>query len=349
MTGLHIEEFDPRTATDDDFRARWELVVDLERDDEPENPVTPFDKHRQWLTDKPSFQRPRHWTAWDGDRRALGIATIELEYVETNRHLAWCSVGVRPEARRQGIASELLGRVVDAGVLDGRTVLGGGTIEGSAGDPFCEAFGFERKATERKSRLAIDDVDRSMLEGWVARAAERAQEYELFGFEGRCPDELLEPFVSLWHVTNTAPKDDLDLDDDLPTPERFRESEAKALANGETWWRLVARHRPTGELAGFTELFFAPYSDEVSWQGWTAVHPGHRDRGLGRWLKAANCLRLMDEKPSVRFVDTWNAFSNAPMLGINIEMGFQLLRGYNDWQAPTDRLASAIKERLDRS
>jgi mycothiol synthase len=285
---------------------------------------------------------------WDADRRPLAVSTLELEYVETNRHLVWASLGVRQEARRQGLGSRLLARMVEAASLDGRTILGGGTIEGSAGDGFCEAFGFERKATERKSRLAIDDVDRSMLEGWVARAAERASDYELVGFDDRCPDELLEPFVALWHVTNTAPRDDLDMEDDLPTPERFRESEEKALANGDSMWRVVARHRESGELAGFTELFFAPYAEDVSWQGWTAVHPSHRDRGLGRWLKAANCLRLMDERPKVRFVDTWNAFSNAAMLGINIEMGFQLVRGYNEWQVATDRLASVVKERLDR-
>ena len=342
-----IEEFDPATASDEDFRARWQLVVDLEAESEPESPVTPFDKHKQSMIDRPSFHRPRHWTAWDAERRhPIAYGVLELEYTDTNRHLSWMWMGVRPEARRHGVATALLGHITEAAALDGRTLLGAGTIEGSAGDQFCETVGFAKKATERKSRLSIPDVDRSMLEGWVARAEERAGDYELVAFDDRCPDELLEPFVGLWQVTNTAPRDDLDMEDHVMTPDRYREGEEKALANGDSSWRLIARHRPTGELAGFTELFFVPYSDEVAWQGWTAVHPEHRNRGLGRWVKAANCLRLMDERPKVRFVDTWNAFSNAPMLGINIEMGFELLRGYNDWQAPTERLASAVKEKL---
>ncbi|HUP86988.1 MAG TPA: GNAT family N-acetyltransferase [Acidimicrobiales bacterium] len=346
MTRAAIDEFDPHTSDEAAFRSRWELVVALEAEDEPEQPTQPFDKHRQSLVDRPSFQRPRHWTAWDGDGAALGHATLELEYVESNRHLAWFWIGVRNDARRQGIGTQLLSRIVEAATLDGRSVLGAGTIEGSGGDRFCETFGFERKATERKSRLAIDDVDRGMLERWVSRASDRAQDYELFGFDDRCPDDLLEPFVELWKVTNTAPRDDLDMEDDLPTPERFREAQDKALAQGDTSWRVIARHRPSGALAGFTELFFAPFSDTVAFQGWTAVHPDHRRLGIGRWLKAAACLRLMDERPAVRHVDTWNAFSNAPMLAINIEMGFQLLRGYNEWQAPTDRLTSAVKERI---
>lgn len=344
-----IEEFDPATAADDDFRARWELDVVLTREQEPEDPITPFDKYRQRMVDTPSYQRPKHWTVWDAERtRAIGLATLELEYTESNRHLAWCWGGLLPEVRRRGIGTELAGCIAEAATIDGRTILGVGSIEGTAGDDFAVALGFEKKATERKSRLAIGGLDRPMLEHWVERAAERAADYELVGFDDRCPDEFLEPYVALYHVTNTAPRDDLDMEDEVMTPERWREREEKSLANGDRCWILLARQRETGELAGFTQLFFAPYSDDVAWQGWTAVHPDHRDKGLGRWLKAANCLRLLDERPAVAYVDTWNAFSNAPMLGINIEMGFELLRGYNEWQVPTERLASNVKERLGR-
>ncbi len=344
MVAYEVDEFHPTEAADDEFRTRWEAVVAFDAEMEPEDPPTPFDKHRQQLTDRPSFQRPRLFTAWaPGRSSALAIAEIDLEYTDSNRHLAWCSIGVRPEARRQGIGTELLARVVEAAVDDGRTILGTFTIDGSDGDAFCTRFGFEPKATERKSRLVLADVDRTMLEGWVSRAVERAADYEVFRFDDRCPDDLVEPFVELWKVTNTAPRDNLDMDDEVMTPEHFREREEKALARGDSVWRSAVRQRSTGALAGFTELFFAPHAPEVSWQGWTAVDPGHRNLGIGRWLKADNCLRLMDERPTVRFVDTWNAFSNAPMLGINIEMGFDLVRGYTDWQAPVDTLRSALK------
>ena len=349
MPSHRIEEFDPTRAEEEEFRARWELAVALDREQQPENPVTPFDQHRKELADPPSFRKPKHWTVWDAERtRPIALASLWLEYTDSNRHLAWSDLSVLPEARRQGIGTELAGRLAEAAALDGRTVLGAGTVEGTAGDTFCETLGFAKKATERKSRLSIADVDRAMLERWVERAAERGADYELVAFDDRCPDDLLEPYIALYHVTNTAPRDDLDMEDEVMTPDMWREQEEKALAKGDHCWILLARHRGSGELAGFTQFFFAPYSEDVAWQGWTAVHPDHRDRGLGRWLKAANAIRLMDERPAVQHVDTWNAFSNAPMLGINIEMGFQLLRGYNDWQIPTERLASTVKERLGR-
>ena len=53
----------------------------------------------------------------------------------------------------------------------------------------------------------------------------------------------------------------------------------------------------------------------------------------------------MDERPEVRYVDTWNAYSNDPMLAINIAMGFEVVKSYSEFQVPTDRLARTIKER----
>jgi GNAT superfamily N-acetyltransferase len=81
---------------------------------------------------------------------------------------------------------------------------------------------------------------------------------------------------------------------------------------------------------------------QTVWQEATAVDPKHRDKGLGRWLKAANVLRLLDERPAARYVETWNAFSNGPMLGINIAMGFEIVNSFAAYQITT----SALQERL---
>ena len=43
-------------------------------------------------------------------------------------------------------------------------------------------------------------------------------------------------------------------------------------------------------------------------------------------------LKLREAYPSVRRIDTENAGSNAPMLGINVEMGFKPILIQNVWQ-----------------
>ena len=64
--------------------------------------------------------------------------------------------------------------------------------------------------------------------------------------------------------------------------------------------------------------------------------------GLGRLLKATNALRLLDERPEVRSIITWNAFSNAPMLGINIAMGFEIVNSFAAYQVETAALRSRL-------
>ena len=84
----------------------------------------------------------------------------------------------------------------------------------------------------------------------------------------------------------------------------------------------MARHDATGEIVGLTELVLPPHRPWRAHQGDTGVNPAHRGKSLGRWLKAVNLLRLLDERPAVREVETYNAGTNQAMLSINHALGF---------------------------
>ena len=49
-----------------------------------------------------------------------------------------------------------------------------------------------------------------------------------------------------------------------------------------------------------------------------------------------------DDEPQVTGLRTGNAHSNAAMLAINTEMGFQPTHSTGTWQAPLDTLMSAL-------
>ncbi len=341
-----IEPFQPETASQQELRALYDL--DLEMHDEfwSEDPKPPFEMWENDLRDVPSWSRRLRWVAWSEDReRAVGSGWLLMGFTESNRHLAHWEVSVRQDSRRQGLGLQLLEPMVAAAETEGRSLMESGAPTDTPGTAFLEALGAERKIVERKSRMVLADVDREMLEDWVARAAERAGDYSLLAWDGPVPEEYLQRFVDLTMVMNTAPRDDLEREDWVHTPERQRENEQRFAAKGETWWTLVARHDATDQLVGYTEFFFPREHPEVAWQESTAVDPVHRGRGLGRWLKAVNCLRLLDERPEIRYVDTWNAFSNGPMLAINVAMGFEVVKSYSEYQIPTERLAAALKER----
>ena len=335
--------FDAETAPEDELQALYDLVVTEHEELWNEDPVQPYEKWRKQVTTPVSWAKAQRWIARDeADGRVLGCSVLGLGFTETNRDKANLAVYVRPEARRQGLAAALLRPAVARALEEGRVLLSGGGVTDADATTFSEALGAERKITERKSRMVLADVDRSMLEDWVVKAKERAEGYSLLAWDGPVPDEYLERFVALTMVMNTAPRDDLEMEDWVHTPERHREMEQRGIAQGTTWWTLVARHDATDELVGYTELFFPAHAPDAAWQEATAVDPTHRDKGLGRWLKATNCVRLLDEKPGVRYVDTWNAYSNAPMLGINIAMGFEVVKSFSEYQVRTE----ALRDRL---
>ena len=320
-----VEELDPASLDEATFVQLAELTTIEERDLAPDDPPVAVAEEADELRVLPAFEEVHLWVARDPDGRLLGRASLWIEHREENQHLAQVWLVVRPEARRQGLGRRLLEAAVERARAEDRSTLMGMPVVGTEGATAARALGAEVALVNRISRLRTAELDRSLLEAWVARAPERAAGYSLVAFDDVCPDELLGRFAALMAVMNTAPRGDMDMEDEVFTPELIREFEASMAVKGTRIWILVAREDATGELAGYTALFFPKHRPWQVQQGDTGVDPAHRNKGLGRWLKAANLLRLLDERPEAQVVDTENADSNAPMLNINVALGFRRL------------------------
>lgn len=320
-----IEELDPASLDESTLTQLAELTTIEERAFAPDDPPVGVAEEADELRVLPTFEERLLWVARDPDGRLLGRATLDIEHREENKHLAEVALVVRPEDRRQGVGRRLLDAAAGRARTAGRTTLLGASPVGSDGAAAARALGAESVLVERISRLRTAELDRSLLEAWVARAPERAAGYSLVAWDGRCPDELLEPFAGIMAVMNTAPRGDMDMEDEVYTPVLIRDFEASIERKGTNVWTIAARHDATGQLAGYTALFFPKHRPWQAEQGDTGVDPAHRDRGLGRWLKAVNLLRLLDERPEAQVVDTGNAATNEPMLNINVALGFRPL------------------------
>lgn len=330
MSGAaHIEAFDPRTTGDDLLAAAHRVLAQVEADQTPDEPPATLAGFVAECRHAPAFVDRPHWLA-TVDGQPVGVASMELADVPDNRRFAEIDVSVTPTARRAGVGTALLHAVVHRARSEGRDLTTAYALVGGPGGPFLEAHGFTRRQVERRSRLRTADVDRTLLDGWIERAAERAGDYSLVGWVGPCPEEHVEDFARVSMVMNTAPLDDVEFEDMVITPERIRTIHATYADRGVEPWLLCARHEPSGELVGYTDLWYSFHRRAHAEQGDTGVDPAHRGRGLGRWLKAANLLRLLDAHPEVERVSTWNAEGNAAMLAINVAMGF---RPWQEWGA----------------
>jgi mycothiol synthase len=326
-----VEPFDLLSASDADGRARHELFAAVKAEVDPGDPVPPLEFLRSALEHRAPPEHKREWVVREGGE-IVGWASLGWAEWIANRDKAEGRIEVRSDRRRRGVGSALLAAVVDGAVAAGCTLLGFTTRDGTAGQPFLAARGAETRQPIRISHLRIAEVDRALLNDWVGRASERAGRYSLVGWDDPCPEEELERFTEVVHVMNTAPLDDLERDDDVWTPDDIRLWQACLGRRGHEGWTLCARDDDTGRYVGFTEMGFWPWAPTRGFQGDTGVHPDHRNRGLGRWLKAAMLLRLLDERPEVTVVETGNASSNDAMLAINVAMGFRPAHHGAYWQ-----------------
>lgn len=316
-------------ASDEELRRTHAVIAE---DDRPW-PVNPWAVFLGDIRHPPSWRRPRHWVAYDDDAggAVVGTSSIVVEDRSTNVEHADVEVDVRPSARRRGIGTALLRAAARGAEEERRTVLTGGTLQDGAGVAFAESFGFGAKARERRSGLVLDHVDRSLLAQWTTGVPG----YELVAWDGPCPPELLGRMAAAASVMDTQPWEGLEYEPFVLTPQQLADLDRVRVERGAQWTIVAALHRASGAVAGYTHVALPEGDGRIAEQGDTGVWPEHRNRGLGRWLKGAMVLHVLERRPDVAGIVTWNAGSNKAMLDINTALGFEVLDWWVDYQFPT--------------
>jgi ribosomal protein S18 acetylase RimI-like enzyme len=227
-------------------------------------------------------------------------------------------------------------------MADGRKRIAVGLPQGSEQAVLPGRAGMKMAYNERVSLMKVAELDFEMLEQWVARASERAGDYELLFLPMPIPDEHRPRMIEVMDVMNTAPLEDLEEEPTRWDEEMLVDTEQAEARKKNYIYTCVARHKPTGEFVGITSLVFQELHPAKANQWDTGVHPEHRNRGLGRWLKAAMALKFLGEHPDVEVIETQNADSNDPMLNINMAMGFKPSMQHVIYQGPIEEVAEYL-------
>lgn len=338
-----IREFKASEAVEAEFAALHRYENEMRTERLPEDPPLSLASVKaDWQT-IPPFLKMRVWLVWDAAETAV-IAKGLIAYTEEdNPHMAQVAIGVLPAYRQQGIARQLLALIVPVAETQGRRLLVGNTNgRVPAGDRFMERLGGSQGMATHINQLALAELDRDLMYRWLQIGQKQAAEFELGLWQGPYPEERLDEIVALHEVMNQQPHDDLDVEDFHFTSEQLRQIEANLVAQGIERWTFYVQERATKKLAGYTELAFVPDRPAAASQGDTGVFPEFRGKGLGRWLKAVMLEKVMEERPSVHFIRTGNADSNAAMLKINRELGFKPYLAQTIWQVETEKVRKYV-------
>ena len=274
---------------------------------------------------------PATAVARDAYGRIVGVLGVDLPQWD-NTHAALVEVTVEPAVRRRGLGRRLLELGCERARAAGRRLVLASAPDAAAGAEFLPALGFARVYDEVLRRQHPFALDRARLAELRREAAARAGAYELLRLPGNLPEDLLPAMARLVETINDAPTDGMDIEDEASSPERLRAGEAAQAALDRRRYRIVARERGTGELAGHTVVVVDGERPARAYQNDTTVASAHRGHRLGLLLKAAMLDWLGEVEPQVRTVDTWNAASNAHMVRVNELLGYEVVATAAEWQ-----------------
>ncbi|MGF0118539.1 GNAT family N-acetyltransferase [Promicromonospora sp. Marseille-Q5078] len=287
--------------------------------------------------------------------RVVGHGVLTLP-VTDNRHLAVVRIAVLPSHRGQGIGSAIADRLRRIALTEGRTTVFAEVefaVEPAADDPgavvpregdgrvsadlpgmrLARRAGLGLEIVARRSVLDVPLPD-EVVDRFVADAAARAGDaYRVHTWQDPAPEEWVDQLAALeQRLSEDEPNGGLALEAERWDGARVRTEEAKRAERGQGALVTVAEHVATGALAGMTLLVWD--RPELTEQESTVVLPEHRGHRLGMLIKAVNLREHTRLRPAARRVSTWNNETNAPMVAINVALGFRPAGGSAELQAP---------------
>ena len=281
--------------------------------------VSTVEEERHWLTTAPA---KAHWQHWVAVRcgQMVGNAANAKDLYSARPGSYKIYVAVDPDARRQGIGTQLYDHCVNK--LNERhddvKFLFTSTREHYYdGVRFLEKRGFKLKMREPLSQLQLAEFEPAPF--WPKAAKAKSLGYEiktLKELQAEYPD-----WAKRYYLLDTEAMADVPSTDPFVPPpfEHFEKSHlSDPQFNPATFWIAIK----DGDWLGVTSLWITSAEPEKAHTGLTGVLRPARRQGVATALKLQSISYAQQRK--IQVVQTDNEENN-PMFQINLDLGFKAI------------------------
>jgi mycothiol synthase len=311
-------------------------------------PYEPFFTREELLVHSRAMhelQESVEWCIWYGENGLMaGLAGIYLTRQGSEKDPAYFSIQIDQNYRRSGMGSAFLSRIVQtANELGMKTLRVVTNDRCPSGEKFITPTGAEIVHKGHFNILALKDIDKTLINSWLGLPAQGFRELTIGNWEGMTPEHRIQEISDFYQVIYDAGIEQHGHSGYRFTPENVHKRETATLSMGKRVHVIYAADADRNNLIGLTEISWYPSKPSVVSQGYTAVLPDARGKGIGRRLKAEMLQKIFQDMPRAEYIKTGNADNNDAILKINTELGFRHQMATATWQIET----AALQEYLN--
>jgi GNAT superfamily N-acetyltransferase len=282
------------------------------------------------------------------------VASLEVtirrpntEHFEEHKEHVEAWIAVLGFAQRNGLGTRLLATLADFMTAHQKSILSL-NARTPAGNAFLTAVGAQMKFSNTRNRLDMSTVNWRELESWRVSVEKQFPQFTWEIYAGKVPFTRLEHLYDpLNELLSQVPTDSLE-----QAPMRFEDPAMRA------WYKEIDEYGgkhllvmlkdgslPSARIIAVSSGGFDERRPEWIHQALTAVVADMRGKGIAKAIKSKMTELMREHQPNAKWIGTYNAKSNAPILAVNRRMGFTTMREIATYQIRLNELNQYISSR----